>query len=40
MYLLAFRKKLREGINDRGRDLIVGEGGYEQLTHGARAGIS
>ena len=40
MYLLDFRKNLWQAINDRGLDLIVGEGGYEQLTHGARSGIS
>ena len=40
MYLLDFRKNLWQAINDRGLDLIVGEGVYEQLAHGARAGIS
>ena len=40
MYLLGFSSNLWQGINDRGLDLIVGEGGYEQLAHGARTGIS
>ena len=40
MYLLGLRKNLWQGINDRGLDLIVGEGVYEQLAHGARAGVS
>ena len=40
MYLLGLRSNLWQGINDRGLDLIVGEGGYEQLAHGARTGIS
>lgn len=40
MYLLGLSSNLWQGINDRGLDLIVGEGGYEQLAHGARTGIS
>ena len=40
MYLLGLSSNLWQGINDRGLDLIVGEGVYEQLAHGARAGIS
>ena len=40
MYLLDFRKNLWQAINDRGLDLIVGEGGCERLAHGARTGIS
>ena len=40
MYLLGLSSNLWQGINDRGLDLIVGDGGYEQLAHGARTGIS
>ena len=39
MYLLGLSANLWQGINDRGLDLIVGKRVYEQLAHGARAGI-
>ena len=38
MYLLGLSANLWQGINDRGLD-IVGKRVYEQLAHGARAGI-
>ena len=40
MYLLGLSSNLWQDINVRGLDFIVGEGGYEQLAHGAHTGIS